>query len=44
VAGASFVDVSSGVERAPGEKDEGLVRRFIRAAKSNAPQAGAKAS
>jgi phosphoribosylanthranilate isomerase len=44
LTGASFVDVSSGVERVPGEKDEGLVRRFIRAAKAAAPQARAKAS
>lgn len=44
VTGAALVDVSSGVERAPGEKDETLVRRFIRAAKSAAPQTRAKAS
>jgi phosphoribosylanthranilate isomerase len=32
--GAMMVDVSSGVERAPGEKDVGRVSRFIRAAKA----------
>lgn len=31
---APAVDVSSGVERAPGEKDEDLIRRFIKAARS----------
>ena len=30
--GAAMVDVSSGVERAPGEKDLGLIHRFVRAA------------
>jgi len=32
--GARAVDVSSGVERAPGVKDSGLIRAFIAAAKS----------
>jgi phosphoribosylanthranilate isomerase len=41
--GAALVDVSSGVERAPSDKDAELVRRFVRAAKA-ASEARAKAS
>jgi phosphoribosylanthranilate isomerase len=33
VTGAAVVDVSSGVESRPGEKDPDLIRRFLRAAK-----------
>lgn len=32
--GATAVDVSSGVERVPGEKDADLIRRFLHAAKT----------
>lgn len=32
--GARVVDVSSGVERAPGDKDPARIRRFVRAAKA----------
>lgn len=34
ITGAKMIDVSSGVETAPGKKDAKLIREFIRAAKS----------
>lgn len=37
--GAAIVDVSSGVERAPGDKDPERIRRFVAAAKSLEPVA-----
>jgi phosphoribosylanthranilate isomerase len=35
ITGAAIVDVSSGVESRPGEKDPDLIRRFLRAAKDS---------
>ena len=43
LTGASLVDVSSGVETAPGEKDATLITQFVQAARSPAPE-HAKAS
>ncbi len=36
LTGASMVDVSSGVESSPGEKDPVLIRRFVKAARAEA--------
>jgi phosphoribosylanthranilate isomerase len=44
ITGAAMVDVSSGVERAPGRKDRDLMRAFIHAAKSFRAEAALQAS
>lgn len=38
LSGAGLVDVSSGVETAPGEKDAALIEQFVRAVRDAAPQ------
>ena len=37
-SGAPAVDVSSGVEKAPGQKDPGLIRSFVDAVRASAPR------
>lgn len=38
LSGATLVDVSSGVETAPGEKDPALIAQFVQAARGAAPE------
>jgi len=42
ITSAPGVDVSSGVERSPGEKDIGKIRAFIRVAREAAKRLAAK--